>query len=267
MIDRARCPEIGSSLSSGKPAALPGLVAGALALLPLAGCSLPGLAGGGNETLDALEGAARLVVRLEVPLAGDSLVDRRRVSTGVLWGDEGWVVSCAHGLEGRDPGRPLRARLSDGSEHEASVVGTSEVLDLCLLRLSAPSPAGERPVGRPRVRVGEPVYVLGFPLQNVIVDRAPSVTAGIVSAVDREVATGIHTPTLMGMIQLDAVVSSGSSGGPVVDADGRLVGVVLLSANGADDAWRGAAFALPAESVAEFVEEAVREHARSDSES
>ena len=89
------------------------------------------------------------------------------------------------------------------------------------------------------VRVGDPVVAIGNPL-----GLTDSVSAGVVSGLNRTAKTA--EGTFSGLIQFDASVNPGSSGGPLLDANGNVIGIVLSIADpGRDDAFAGIAFAVP----------------------
>ena len=104
------------------------------------------------------------------------------------------------------------------------------------------------PFGRARdLKVGDPLAVIGSPFGEA---QQQSLSVGVVAALNREIdapATDFTTP---GVIQTDAAINHGNSGGPVLDRGGRVVGVVSqILTDGNSDAWSGIAFAVPAESV------------------
>jgi putative serine protease PepD len=103
----------------------------------------------------------------------------------------------------------------------AEVVGVDVNNDLALLRVNVDGDLPAAKLAEPEnVRIGEPVVAIGFALD---LDGEPSVTSGIVSAVDRTFS--INDVFLDGLIQTDAAISSGNSGGPLVNATGEVIGI------------------------------------------
>lgn len=157
------------------------------------------------------------VVRVEVENVG--------TGSGFLVSPDGLVLTSAHVVEGHGQ----IAIFSGGNElGEANVVESIEDGDLALLQMVRLS---SRPMGSLELegdgtglRVGEEVFVLGYPLG---LERA-SVTRGVVSAVP------VTLPKLGPVIQVDASVNPGNSGGPVIDGRGRVVGVVAAKLFGAE---------------------------------
>jgi len=186
--------------------------------------------------------AGQGVVRIEVQLASKTLLDRVSVGTGFLW-TTNLGVTCSHVLAGQAPGASVAAFLG-GHPCTLRVLGHDKEDDIAVFTVT---PGTTEHVVLPRrmspAQTGSPIRVLGFSLPGVIMDRTPSITAGIVSAVDRTVLCEGEKGA--GLIQCDAVVSEGGSGSPLLDADGSVIGMVIWAATGERAEWRGAAFALP----------------------
>jgi serine protease Do len=138
--------------------------------------------------------------------------------------------------------------LADGREMDADVVGTDEVNDLALLRIRMEG--GTRlpvaPLGdSDGLMIGEWVVAIGNPFGFLLSNPEPSVTAGVVSAVGRNIIpVGEQRSYYLDMIQTDASINPGNSGGPLVNALGEVVGVnsSILSSTGGSE---GLGFAIP----------------------
>ena len=147
------------------------------------------------------------------------------VGTGVITTSDGEVLTNAHVVEGASE---IRVRLAGESEpRQATLLASDPGNDLALLRIAGDdfTPAT---FAEPRsVAIGDEVVAIGFALD---LDGAPSVTLGIVSALDRTIVTGDEF--LDGLIQTDAAISSGNSGGPLVNAAGEVVGINTAVARG-----------------------------------
>jgi putative serine protease PepD len=159
--------------------------------------------------------------------------------SGVVFGDGGYIITNHHVVDGAGT---IFVVFTDGARFEAEVVGTDPVTDIAVLLVRrsdlAPMPMGsakDLTIGEPAVAVGNP---LGLP-------GGPTVTTGIVSALDRRIQTGFQTE-LVGMIQTDAPIAPGSSGGALVDASGRLIGITTAIAV-SDVGAEGLGFAVPVE--------------------
>ena len=147
----------------------------------------------------------------------------RGSGTGIVLTADGEIVTNAHVVDGAVT---VTVRLPGETEpRRASVVASDTARDLALLRVDA---VGLRPAtfaASADIRVGDPVVAVGFALA---LDGDPSVTSGIVSALHRTSADPVRA--LKGLIQTDTPISSGNSGGPLVNSLGQVVGVVTFVA-------------------------------------
>lgn len=163
------------------------------------------------------------------------------LGTGVIVGDRGLVVTNAHVVGEADT---VSIELNDGSTTAAQVIARDTRIDLALLQIA---PA-ERPwialmlEGDDRPPVGTDIYIIGHPL-----GLGWSVSRGVVSGHRRSGEIGP-----IDLIQTDAAISPGNSGGPMVTADSRIVGIVVskLASNGAENI----AFAIPVSEVRAFIQ-------------
>ncbi len=143
------------------------------------------------------------------------------LGTGLIVTADGEILTNAHVI---GDATTVHVRLNGESEpREATVVIADPSRDLALLRVEATglSPATFAAPGD--VRIGDEVLAIGYALD---LDGDPTVTLGIVSSLDRTVGT--ETGALKGLIQTDAAISSGNSGGPLVNALGQVVGLTTL---------------------------------------
>jgi serine protease Do len=172
----------------------------------------------------------------------------RSLGSGFVIDAAGYVITNAH-LVG--DGRDIVVRLADRREFEATVVGVDLLSDIALLRIEASGLQAVR-IGEPaKLRPGEWVAAIGSPYG---LER--SVTAGIVSAVDRTLPEESFVP----FIQTDVAVNPGNSGGPLLNLRGEVVGVnsVIYSDTGG---YQGVSFAIPID-VAMEVAAQLRAHGK-----
>jgi len=193
----------------------------------------PGAIAGGTSLSALSRDLADLVARAAPSVVG--VEHRRGQGSGVVLAPDGWILTNAHVANGS--GR-LRVRLSGASTASGEVVGKDERTDLAVVRTDArdlPTLA----LSERRLRVGEIVLAIGNPL-----GFERSVTAGVVSALHRNLPAGPRGrgPVLEGLVQTDAAVNPGNSGGPLLDAEGRVVGITTAMLPWA----RGIGFAVPA---------------------
>ena len=133
---------------------------------------------------------------------------------------DGYLLTSAHVVAGTR--RPVRATFVDGRECEAQVLGADPFSDLAVLRTDAPDLAAAELGDAERLRVGQLVVAIGNPN-----GFAGSVTAGVVSALGRSLPTraGAVTRFVENVIQTDAALNPGNSGGALADGRGRVVGI------------------------------------------
>ena len=170
--------------------------------------------------------------------------------SGFVWDKTGHVVTNFHVIEGATT---VFVQLHAGDPIPARVVGGARQYDIAVVKLSD-VPAGLRPlpVGTSKnLQVGQAAYAIGNPfgLQRTL-------TTGIVSALERRLPTA-RGREVRGVIQTDAAVNPGNSGGPLLDSSGRLIGVntAILSESGTS---AGIGFAIPVDLVARVVPDIIR---------
>jgi serine protease Do len=177
-----------------------------------------------TEALDAYSRVVTTVAeRLGPSVANLRVFSRRRSSgsgSGVMITPDGFLLTSAHVVIGG--GSRVRASFTDGSDVQATVVGADPLSDLAVLRADSPvAPAAE--LGDAAgLRVGQLVVAIGNPH-----GYAGSVTAGVVSALGRSLPAraGAATRIIDDVIQTDAALNPGNSGGALVDGHGRVVGI------------------------------------------
>jgi serine protease Do len=173
-----------------------------------------------TEALDAYSRVVTTVAERLGPSVANLRVSRRGSGSGVMITPDGFMLTNAHVVTG-GRGR-VRASFTDGSEVEARVVGTDPLSDLALLRAGdAHAPAAELGDAA-ELRVGQLVVAIGNPH-----GYAGSVTAGVISALGRSLPArdGSATRLIDDVIQTDAALNPGNSGGALVDGRGRVVGI------------------------------------------
>ena len=132
------------------------------------------------------------------------------LGSGVLYDPAGYILTAAHVIDGAST---LKVRLADGRLFEGVVVGSHPQTDIAVVKIDGVDlPTAELALGVD-TRVGSLAVALGSPF-----GLSQSVTAGIVSAVDRDIQ---NVP----MVQTDAAINPGNSGGPLVDGAGRVIGI------------------------------------------
>jgi putative serine protease PepD len=167
--------------------------------------------------------------------------------TGWVYDTQGHIVTNEHVIDGASS---VSVKFSDGTTAKATVVAKDTSSDLAVLKVDvAASKLHPLPVGdSSALQVGDGVVAIGNPY-----GLDGSVTSGIVSALDREISAPDNTP-IEGAIQTDAAINHGNSGGPLLNLDGKVVGVTsqIQSDSGAND---GVGFAISSNMVKTVVQQ------------
>jgi S1-C subfamily serine protease len=176
------------------------------------------------------------------------------VGSGFVVSGEGEVATNAHVVTTGEGEAIRRARdvyveFADGNQVPAEIVGAAPTADIALLRIDPsglklrPLPLGESS----SVEVGEPVAAIGSPF-----GERQSLSVGVISAVDRSIQS-LTNFSISGAIQTDAAINPGNSGGPLVDGEGRVIGVnqqIKTTSGGGE----GVGFAVPVDAVKRSLE-------------
>ena len=173
-----------------------------------------------EEALDAYSSAVITVAERLAPSVANLRVTRGRRAGGgsaVVITPDGFLLTSAHVVEGST--RPGRASFVDGRELRFDVVGSDPHSDLAVLRAEADDLVAAELGDAERLRVGQLVVAIGNPN-----GFAGSVTAGVVSALGRSLPTGSGR-IVDNVIQTDAALNPGNSGGALADGRGRVIGV------------------------------------------
>lgn len=163
------------------------------------------------------------------------------VGSGFIISPDGYIVTNNHVVDGADE---VKVILTDGSHYKASVKGRDPKTDLAVLKINADKPLPYVEFGdSSQTRVGDWVLAVGNPY-----GLGGSVTAGIISARGRD----IHSGPFDDYLQIDAPINRGNSGGPLFDANGRVIGVntAIFSPSGGSI---GIGFAIPASQAGPIV--------------
>jgi putative serine protease PepD len=205
----------------------------------------PAAGGDSLSVAEIYERSARSVVEItttatqQTPFGGEG--PRQAQGSGFVYDGEGHVITNQHVVDGATS---AKLTFSDGSAYDAEVVGTDPSTDLAVLKVDAPTSVLE-PLAladSDEVEVGEGVVAIGSPF-----GLEQTVTTGIVSALHREI-TAPNDFAIDDAIQTDAAINHGNSGGPLLDLQGRVIGVnsQIESQSGGND---GVGFAVPSNTV------------------
>lgn len=200
-----------------------------------------------SQNVDSRAAAVALVVvpsvvTVELPNASGSGV--------ILDAENGYVVTNEHVVT---DAATVSITLSDGRKYEGEVLGTDVLTDLAVVRIDGDGLTAIDLGSSAGLTVGDSAIAVGNPLG---LRGGPTVTVGVLSAFDRQVRGDTPAEDLFGMIQTDAPFNRGSSGGALVDNQGRLIGIT--TALGVSDLGaEGLGFAIPVEVVIRVADEII----------
>ena len=225
------------------------------------GSSLPGPLPSEQQALDAYSRVVVQVAEAMRPTVVNLRAGRDEGSgSGVLFAPDGFLLTNHHVLfprpfggegQGEEGNRAVRVRLTDGRELEGRVVGADPWTDLAVVQANATS-LPHAPLGDSSdLRVGQLVVAIGSPF-----GFDSTVTAGVVSALGRTLRS-ITGHLVDGVIQTDAALNPGNSGGPLVDSRGRVIGINTAIIAPA----QGICFAIPI-NIAKHIVPQLMQHGR-----
>ncbi len=169
------------------------------------------------------------------------------IGSGVVIDENGLIVTNAHVVKGFEK---LEVTLPSGESYKASIVGMDRRNDIALIRIPKdgiePAELGDSDT----LRIGQLVIAIGNPFSHIL--GGPSVTLGIISGLDRTIRAG--DIVFENLIQTDAAINPGNSGGPLVDLEGRVIGITTAMIPFA----QGIGFAIPINEVKYIVEQLLK---------
>ena len=165
--------------------------------------------------------------------------DQTVSGSGVFISDQGYILTNNHVVEGT---KEVRVILSDGSQQPAKLVGTDLYSDIAILKTDGKTPAVAALGNSDVLKPGETVIAIGSPLGSF----KNTVTVGVVSATERSIDTG-RGYQIEGLIQTDAAINQGNSGGPLVNLAGEVIGIntLIVRNTGSGAVAEGLGFAIP----------------------
>ncbi len=165
--------------------------------------------------------------------------------SGIILSEDGYIVTNAHVISGGDS---ISVTLDDGTVYAAYLIGSDEFTDLAVIKVDATGLPTAKFGNSDDIKVGETAIAIGNPTGQLM----GTVTSGIVSAVSRNLMINNY---MMNLLQTDASINSGNSGGPLLNAHGQVIGInsAKISATG----YEGIGFAIPINTVKPIVEELI----------
>ncbi|MDQ6694549.1 MAG: trypsin-like peptidase domain-containing protein [Chloroflexota bacterium] len=227
--------------------------------------TLPATSGGVIDARQAVRRAGPAVVTVinnlqtnsnrSQPSSGGGSIAPVASGSGVIIDSRGYIVTNNHVVAGA---RTLQVIFSNANATKvpAKLVGTDPFSDLAVIQVDVPVPAVAEFGDSDLLEPGLPVVAIG----SALGDYRNSVTAGVVSALHREIKDA-GEPSLSNLIQTDAAINHGNSGGPLLDLDGRVIGInvaVVRSAGMVGDVAEGLGFAIPGNTARKVVDDLVK---------
>lgn len=187
-----------------------------------------------------------------VTVAADLGDNRMSIGTGVLFREDGYLLTNHHVVAG---GTACTVLLANGQPYEAKFIASDANYDLAVLKIDGENLPTAEFLDSDTLQVGNAVYAIGTPLD---LEMSGTFTNGIVSSVNREMQ--LDGQTSMPMIQTNAALNNGNSGGPLINAYGQVIGINTLKMSTTDDTEatvEGLGFALPISSVSFVVNDII----------
>ncbi len=173
------------------------------------------------------------------------------VGTGIIVSEDGYIITNSHVVNGGDSSS-ITVDLYDGTEYNGDVLWSDESVDLAIVKIDASGLTAAEMGDSDEVKIGDYAVAIGNPL-GLNLER--SVTQGIISGLDRSIVTSDETSSsqneMEGLIQTDASINSGNSGGPLINSNGQVIGINTAKASSAE----GLGFAIPINTAIPIIEE------------
>jgi serine protease Do len=165
--------------------------------------------------------------------------DSTSTGSGIFLSTDGYILTNNHVIEGASQYQVVYA---DGTQHDASLVGTDQYSDLAVLKVTDSITTVAKLGNSDALNPGETVIAIGSPLG----DFKNTVTVGVVSATGRSIDTGLGY-SIDGLIQTDAAINQGNSGGPLVNLAGEVIAIntLIIRNSGSGTVAEGLGFAIP----------------------
>jgi 2-alkenal reductase len=178
--------------------------------------------------------------------------DQTVSGSGLFISDKGYILTNNHVVEGMTSATII---LSDGSQEKATIVGTDPYSDIAVLKTDGKVPAVASLGNSDDLKSGETVIAIGSPLG----DFKNTVTEGVVSATGRSIDTG-NGYQIEGLIQTDAAINQGNSGGPLVDLAGDVIGIntLIVRSSQTGTVAEGLGFSIPINSAQAMAEQIIQ---------
>ncbi|MDX9869183.1 MAG: trypsin-like peptidase domain-containing protein [Candidatus Cloacimonadales bacterium] len=176
------------------------------------------------------------------------------IGSGVIFTEDGYLLTNAHVVEGATQ---IKVVLPDGREVDGRLIGVDSVHDIAVVKCNEKSLPVAMLGRSDDLIIGEWVIAVGNPYGFLMKDSKPSVSVGVISAINRNFVQKNDGKVYKGMIQTDTAINPGNSGGPLVNINGEVIGInsFILSESGGSV---GIGFAIPIDRVKKITEELIK---------
>ena len=210
-----------------------------------------------TEIVSIAELATKTIVQVQVgTLSDDGEFLSAGGGSGVVISNDGLIMTNHHVIDGSTE---VRVIFEDGRMYEANIIGSDRLTDIGLVKIVASNLIPISIGNSDKMLVGDLAVAIGHPLT---LGAAPTVTTGVVSALERRLDVGGDlmgsSVTLFGLIQTDAPITRGSSGGALINKNGELIGITTAIAT-ADVGAEGLGFAVPINLALNIAEDLIKD--------
>ncbi len=203
-----------------------------------------------EKTMDAVVGITTKEVREQNSLfTGPVQQVVEGVGSGIVVDENGYILTNSHVVANGDA-KDIKVLFSDGNEKEANVIWNDPSLDLAVIKVDAKGLKTAELGDSDDIQIGETAIAIGNPLG---LDFERTVTSGIVSGLNRSISVSDSGTAMEGLIQTDASINSGNSGGPLLNSEGKVIGINTLKIQSSE----GMGFAQPINLVKSVINEIV----------
>ena len=179
------------------------------------------------------------------------------LGSGVIIDKKGYILTNHHVVEGAEKDQ-VTVKLPDGREFKGEITGVDSRSDLAIVKIKAKDLPVARLGDSDKLEIGQWAIAIGNPFGFVLGDPNPTMTVGVISALHRTLPQTLETDRYYGdLIQTDAAINRGNSGGPLVSINGEVIGinVAIFSTTGG---YQGIGFAIPINTAREVIDDLIK---------